>query len=158
MTGPDAILRPAAGRRALAVGVVGLLGILLGAVAVQPGITLPARPILALGGVAALWAAWRVWCATASVITLSDAGLFDGQGRQIARLDDIASVDRGTFAFKPAGGFLIRLHHPAPPAWVPGMWWRRGRRIGIGGVTHPAMARAMADQIALRIAHQGSTS
>lgn len=155
MTGQILFLRPATGRRVLAVAVLGMLGFLLLGVAVQPGIHLPARPVIAAGGALALWAAWRMWVATSTALELRSDGLYDGQGALIAGLDAIANVDRGTFAFKPAGGFLIRLHEKAAPAWAPGLWWRRGRSIGVGGVTHPALARAMADEIALRVAARG---
>jgi len=39
-----------------------------------------------------------------------------------------------------------------PRAWSPGMWWRMGRRVGIGGTVAAGPAKFMAEQIALRIA------
>ena len=33
-------------------------------------------------------------------------------------------------------------------AWAPGMWWRVGRRVGVGGLTGGAESRAVADALA----------
>ena len=59
-------------------------------------------------------------------------------GPSLHNLKNIARVERGLFAFKPSNGFLILLNNPMSRAWHPGLWWRFGRRIGIGGVTPQA--------------------
>ena len=64
-------------------------------------------------------------------------------------MGNIASVDRGAFAFKPSNGFTVRLKSPAPRAWLPGLWWRLGRRVGVGGATPGKAARDMADVITI---------
>ncbi|MEE9453546.1 MAG: hypothetical protein V3V13_04080 [Paracoccaceae bacterium] len=105
--------------------------------------------LLALVGAAFLWAAWRLYLATADTLILNHEGISCETGGLICRLEDIESVDKGFFAFKPSNGFLIRLKQPGPRAWVPGMWWQIGRRIGIGGVTSPRQAKEMVAMIAM---------
>ncbi|MBL4559156.1 MAG: hypothetical protein JKP98_25190 [Rhodobacteraceae bacterium] len=65
---------------------------------------------------------------------------------------EIERVDRGALAFKPSGGFVLHLAAPGTAGWAPGLWWRVGRRLGVGGATNPMEGRAMADIIAVRIA------
>ena len=63
-------------------------------------------------------------------------------------------MDRGTFAFKPSNGFLLRTATKQPRLWKPGLYWRMGRRIGVGGITRAAEAKLMADVIAVRLAER----
>jgi hypothetical protein len=76
----------------------------------------------------------------------------------IARWDEIKRVERGALAFKPSNGFLLTLEQPQPRAWVPGLWWRVGRRVGIGGITPAGEGRYMADQIAFRLSQREGES
>ena len=69
----------------------------------------------------------------------------------MARLDDVQSVERGAFALKPSNGFTLVMKHKNQRAWAPGMWWRMGYRVGVGGVTAAGQSRFMAEQIALQI-------
>ena len=85
---------------------------------------------------------------------LDETGLRQEDGTPIAPLDDIASIDRALFSFKPSNGFLIRLRAPLGRAWVPGMWWRIGRRVGIGGVTGGAETKMMADALSMMVAER----
>ncbi|MGZ9812241.1 hypothetical protein ACXN5S_17400 [Pseudoroseicyclus sp. H15] len=144
-------LRAAPPRRLLALGVLYALG----------GIAL----LLAAGGSAGAGAALALLAIGALVLTLAEslrratqlalllgeAGLEDSEGRVLARWEEIARVERGTFAFKPSSGFALRLHQRAGFAWAPGLWWRMGRRLGVGGVTDGRAARAMAEAIAARL-------
>jgi hypothetical protein len=66
-------------------------------------------------------------------------------------MDGIRSVERGAFAFKPSHGFTLVMKEKQPRAWAPGLWWRLGRRVGVGGVTSAGQTKFMAEQIALRI-------
>lgn len=90
--------------------------------------------------------------ATAQSVTLTQTHMIDGQGREICRIDNVEAVERGAFAFKPSNGFLLRLHKRADRGWVPGIWWRFGRKIGIGGVLAASQTKAMAEIISMRIA------
>jgi len=66
-------------------------------------------------------------------------------GRVLTRLDNVRTVERGIFAFKPPNGFLVTLDAPSGGGWVPGLWWQRGRWIGVGGVVPASRSRAMAE-------------
>ncbi len=102
-------------------------------------------------GVTMLWLAERLRRATTMVIELTDAEVRDSSGAVLARIEDIRSVERGTFAFKPSNGFTLVMHTKKPRAWAPGLWWRVGRRVGVGGVTIAGQSKLMAEQIALMI-------
>ncbi|PWR03171.1 hypothetical protein DKT77_08125 [Meridianimarinicoccus roseus] len=105
-----------------------------------------------------LWCAWQLWAATARRIVLTREGLFDSSGACLARIDDIANVDRGVFAFKPSGGFAIVLKTPLGRDWAPGLWWRFGRRLGIGGVTPNAQGKVLAEAITLMLMEKNGTT
>lgn len=92
--------------------------------------------------------------ATEGVLILTEAGLFDGSGDCLAPFDDIRNVERGFLAFKPSNGFLVTTATKGPRRWHPGLYWRLGRRIGVGGVTSAAQTRIMADIIAARLAQR----
>ena len=59
----------------------------------------------------------------------------------------MVSVDRGAFAFQPSNGFLIRLRAGAERTWQPGMWWRIGTCVGVGGMTPGPQTKFMAETI-----------
>lgn len=144
-------LKASSGRRVLALGVLlGLGGVLL-LLALGDGMTLWGRLLLGGFGGGALWLSYRVWRATEGALRLTDRGLEDAGGMLVAGYENIASVDRGVFAFKPSNGFLLRLKTPVARRWEPGLWWQFGRRIGVGGVTSAGPAKAMAEQIALTL-------
>ncbi|MFV0514508.1 MAG: hypothetical protein ACK5MY_12910 [Jhaorihella sp.] len=150
-----AVLAASRPRRALAAGAVGLagVGVIYGAVT---GSMAPVwQVLLALGGCAALWGAGRMWRATAGRIELTAAGLRGGDGIRIVPIGEIELLERGPFSAKPSNGFLIRLHRPGRAAWHPGMWWRLGRRVGVGGVSSRAEARVMAERLAGLLAARG---
>lgn len=149
-------LTPSPARRVAASLMIGGLGILLlwlGATVAD--LAFGWKVLLAVMGIAAFYMALQVWQATARHLVLEEEVLRDDAGRVICALSDIAAVDRGTFAFKPSNGFLIRLKTPGPRAWAPGLWWRFGRRIGVGGVTPAGQGKAMADVIAARVSGVG---
>ena len=107
---------------------------------------------LLIFGVATLFVAEKLRKASRLEILLTADDVRDSNGRILAEMVDIESVQRGAFALKPSNGFTLVLRNRAPRAWVPGMWWRMGRRVGIGGVTGAGPAKFMAEQIALRLA------
>ena len=81
--------------------------------------------------------------------TLSEV---DG-GRVLARLDNMRRIERGALAFKPSSGFLIVLKaKDAGNVWVPGIWWRIGRHVGVGGIVPSHAAKFMAEVIEMRLA------
>jgi hypothetical protein len=141
-------IEPSAARRVLASGTVGTFGLLL----VSLGFFRPPASVslqfflIVLGGLSLLVAV-RVYRATSGTLILTETGIRDGSGLAVARLDDIAGVDRGVFAFKPSNGFVLRLKSAQPKAWAPGLWWRFGRRVGVGGAISGAEGRQMADAL-----------
>ena len=108
-------------------------------------------------GLLVMFNASRMYRATGTFLALTPDGLFDGNGQVLAAIDDIKKVDRGILAFKPSQGFLIVLNSRAKGGWAPGLWWRLGKQMGIGGVTSPAEGKYMAEQLqALLLERQNS--
>ena len=109
--------------------------------------------LIVLGG-GILWVAQKMWQATELTIELTDTELRDSAGQVIAKVDQIVSIDRGMLAFKPSNGFIFKVAEAQPKAWRPGLWWRIGRRVGVGGVTSGGPTKMMADVIAAKIAER----
>lgn len=136
-------------RRWMAAAMLVLLGgLLLWVALARPPEALHWRLFLLGAGAVALWLAGRLLRATAVHLELTREALRDGRGRVLARVADIRAVHSGVFALKPSSGFTLRLDRPGPAAWQPGLWWRLGRRLGVGGVTSGREARYMAEVIA----------
>ncbi|SER58841.1 hypothetical protein SAMN04490244_101595 [Tranquillimonas rosea] len=136
-------LRPGAVRRVVGTGLLAATGALL----LYSGSTSGNVLLLPIGGALLVLSGW-FWRATASRLVLTAEGLRDETGRVLAPIDNIASVDRGAFAFKPSNGFVLRLARPMPAAWAPGLWWRVGQRLGVGGVVPAAQTKAMSERVA----------
>lgn len=143
-----------AGRRFLGVVSLGFLGVLLIYLAfARPPALLGQIFLLAIGGLS-LWVADQMRRATTQVIEMTQTELRDSSGIVIARLDDVVSIDSGFFAFKPSNGFLLRTKKPETRAWRPGLWWRVGRQIGIGGMTPGHQTKPMSQIISVMIAQR----
>lgn len=135
-------------RRFLGVAMLVVLGGLLIYVALaHPPAGLGWRVFLLGMGALFLWGAERMRQATMRGVQLTETGLRGTDGEVIAAMDDIHSVDRSIFVFKPSNGFVVRLKTSAPTRWMPGLWWRMGKRIGIGGVTPGGGGKIMADML-----------
>ncbi|MEO0917456.1 MAG: hypothetical protein AAFY31_10820 [Pseudomonadota bacterium] len=102
-------------------------------------------------GIGALWLAERLRRATLLRIDLTATDIRDSAGTVLATMDEIKSVERGVFAFKPSNGFTLVVETRKPRGWAPGLWWGMGRRVGVGGVTSAGQAKFMAEQIAFRL-------
>lgn len=142
-------------RRIFGIGVLSLLAaaLLWLGLSPQPADLWVRLGMLALGlGVG--WAAWTMYRATSLALELRADGLHDSGGHLIAAFDQIEVVDRGTFAFKPSNGFLLRLSRKGPRRFLPGLYWQFGRRVGVGGVLQGAQTKQMADLIAVRLAER----
>ncbi len=145
------VITPHQGRRIFGAGTIGLLGIILLSVAVRfPPADLAWLIFLIVMGAGSMTLAWKLWEATATPIELTRTELREVGGRVICRIENVESVDRGFFAFKPSNGFLVRLYQPAGQAvYAPGLWWRAGRRVMVGGVTSGSQAKSVADLITI---------
>ncbi|MCE8008941.1 hypothetical protein [Aestuariivita sp.] len=138
-------------RRWFGVGMLLFLGALLIYVALATPPTFEWQIFLIVTGAGALWIGDKMRRATAGSIEMTDDVIRDHNGGLIARLDEIENVERGFLAFKPSNGFLIKTRTPGPRRWEPGLWWRVGRRIGVGGVTSASQAKIMSDMISARL-------
>lgn len=146
---------PRGPRRLIALGMLLTLGALVLYLAfTQPPADLGWQVFLIAMGLGALGMAYKLQVATTRSLYLTREHLADSDGRVLARIEDVVSVSRGAFAMKPSNGFMMKLKNPAPRAWQPGLWWRLGRRVAVGGVTPGAQARPMADIITVMIAQR----
>lgn len=156
MENPIAIITPSPLRRFFAIAILMLLGGLLIYLAfAAPLASLVRQVILIALGIGALIASDKMRRATDLSIIMTEDGISDSSGREICRIDDIASIDSSLFAFKPSSGFLLRTKTDLGASWAPGLWWRIGRRIGVGGATPAAQGKFMAEAIAWRLANTG---
>ncbi len=150
-----ATIDPQPVRRIFTTGVVGMLGVILLYVAAA---TPPVDPgwlvFLIAMGMGALYLAWRVWLATAITLELTRSELREAGGRVLFALDEVDSIDRSIFAFKPAGGFLVRLKVPTTRGrvYAPALWWRARKRVAVGGATAGSQAKPVADLISIIVA------
>lgn len=152
-----AVVEASAPRRWLALVMLVALGGLLIYVALMTPPPLMWQVFLIALGAASLWMAQSMYAATAGRVELTDSELRTGSGEVIARIEDIEQIERGAFAFKPSNGFLIRTRTPAARTWRPGLWWRLGRRIGVGGVTPGSQTKFMAEMISAMMAERDGT-
>ncbi|MGC9367905.1 MAG: hypothetical protein ACP5DX_00050 [Paracoccaceae bacterium] len=135
-------------RRLFGVGVLLCLGFGLVYLALaHPPAALGWQLFLLAVGVLALVLAEKMRRATQGRVVLTPEGLFDGEGRLLAPIEEIEAVERGPFAMKPSNGFTVRLSKARGRAWAPGLWWRLGSRLGVGGVTPAAQAKVMSEAL-----------
>lgn len=143
-----------AGRRVLGIGMLAVLAILVIYVAMASPPALGWQVFLIALGVTALMIAQAMWKATQHTLELTRTELRDDTGHVLVLLEDVSSIDRGAFAFKPSNGFLLRLKKPYARDWRPGLWWRVSRRIGVGGMVPMRPTKFMAETIALLLAER----
>lgn len=145
-------------RRWLGIGVL----LAFGGMVIYVALATPPAPLwqvfLLVIGAGALWGAERMRRATEHRIELTRDELRGSDGTRIAAVDQIEGLERGMFAFKPSNGFLIRTRAPGGRAWRPGLWWRLGRRVGVGGVTAAAQTKAMSEILAALLAERAQAS
>ncbi|MFY0597488.1 MAG: hypothetical protein JXQ85_13735 [Cognatishimia sp.] len=135
-------------RRVLAIAMMMFLGGLLVYVAMTTPAELHWKAFLLLLGGLSLWLAERMNKATQTHLVLTKSGLSDSNGEVLAAFEDIQMVSRGMLAFKPSNGFTLNLKSKKSPArWRPGLWWRFGSRVGIGGVTAASQSKPAAQMI-----------
>ena len=142
-------------RRWLAIGVLVALAVLLLSLVVDsPTGGVLGRVLLLLTTAAVGWMAYGLWEATRVGLILTRDGIEDDTGAVLATMDAIEKVERGAFAFKPSNGFLLVLREPMERHWAPGLWWRLGRRVGVGGVCGAGQTKAMADILAMELSRE----
>jgi len=149
-------IRPQPARRVVAVGMIVVLGaIVLGVAIARPPEFFAWMLFLVFFGAGCLWMAWSMWQATGVELELTRSELREVGGRTLCTLDNVERVDRGAFAFKPAGGFLVKLKQPVGVVYSPGVWWRAGRALAVGGVTARQDGKNVADMMIVMLVERG---
>lgn len=138
-------IAPSGGRRWVGVSALVLLGCVLLYVAVFGVAPTLARALYVIFAILVLRGALAMYRATSDSIVLTQSELRTGSGRVLTPVANVTRVDRSPFAFKPSNGFLVHLREPTGRGWAPGLFWQRGRLLGIGGVLPAGQSRAMAD-------------
>lgn len=110
--------------------------------------------LMALVGAGAGFVAVSLFRTPARAIMFDGERLVDDSGLELCTLDDIVSVDRGFAMWKPSNGFALTLKSGKPAGWSPGLWWRHGAKIGVGGATPGRSARNMADALTAALAQR----
>ncbi|NVO24808.1 hypothetical protein HJ526_16540 [Donghicola sp. C2-DW-16] len=128
----------------------GLGGLLLYLALAYPPASLGLQIFLILFGLFSIYGGARMMQSGRLSLELNGDTLTDSQGRLVATIDNIVKVERGAFAFKPSHGFVLHLSEPMPRAWFPGIYWRMGRRVAVGGVLPGGETKAVADIISAR--------
>ncbi|MFU8883218.1 MAG: hypothetical protein ACNA7Q_12695 [Rhodobacterales bacterium] len=150
-----ATVSASAPRRMMGIIVLAVLGgMLVYAGLVQPPVNIFWQLILIAAGGVILFMAERMRRASVVTLELTRDVLRDSGGTVLVRVDQIDTVNRGVFAFKPSNGFVVVTRQPQPRHWSPGLWWRVGRRIGVGGVTPPAQTKFMAEMIQILLSER----
>lgn len=111
-----------------------------------------ARGLLVLMGALVIYLAEKMRHQSNSELILTGEGVLDQDGKLLVPFAQIQRVERGVFAAKPSNGFTLVTRDKMHRAWVPGIWWRFGRRFGVGGISSAGAAKFMAEQIALKLA------
>lgn len=144
-------------RRAVAAAVIAAVGLLLINAGLAGEAGMIGSAFFLAAGALAIWASFASWAATNRTLVLTPDGIAEEGGALLVSLDAVESVNRGAFAFKPSGGFVLHLKEPQPRGWVPGLWWRFGNRFGVGGILPAWQAKLMADLIAEELRKRGET-
>ncbi len=114
------------------------------------------RLFFVLLGAGVLWAGNRLRISTTDGLVLTRDKLSTKSGRLLAQIDNVETVERGVFAFKPSNGFLIRLKTSDGNGWSPGLWWKTGRKIGVGGTLSGGQSRSLADMMSMLLVERDS--
>jgi len=110
--------------------------------------------LLGLGGVV-LWLAEKMRRATKIGVVLTQDALQTTDGQVLVRVDDMLGVVRGSFSLKPSNGFSVLTKTRQARGWAPGIWWRLGKRVGVGGVTAASQAKFMSEVLAAMLSERG---
>lgn len=127
--------------------------VLLGAMLVYVALATPPASLLwrifllGFGGLV-LWLAEKMRRATLIGVVLTREELRTTDGQVLVRVDDINGVVRGSFSLKPSNGFSVLTKTRQNRGWAPGVWWRIGKRVGVGGVTAASQAKFMSEILA----------
>lgn len=145
---PIITIRPSQARYGFGLVMIGCLSaVLLWVGLTGPDFSLINRLLVLAPGLLLAYLCFAMWKAGRHAIVLTDDGVFDTAGNALCSIEQIKGIDRSFFAFKPSNGFIIQLKAPMPRAWLPGIWWRVGKNVGIGGIIQGGETKAMSDVI-----------
>ena len=65
---------------------------------------------------------------------INELGMFNLDESLIFKMDEIERIDVSPYTFKSANGFIILLKTKSSFKFIPGLYWRLGNRISIGGL------------------------
>ena len=148
-------LKPSAARRFAGIGMMAILGCLVIYIALsRPPEKLLIQAILVIVGLGALYLGDKLRQATKVSLVLTEEGVFESTGRSVVLMEEIEKVDRATFTIKPSNGLSIITKEKMSRVWAPGLWWRVGRKIGIGGVTSASQSKNMTQALTVLIARR----
>lgn len=151
-----ATVMPSKPRRFAGVLMLLLLGGLLVYVAMaMPPTSMLWRAFLLGFGALVLWLAEKMRRATKVGVVLTRDALRTTDGQVLVAVDEMLGVVRGSFSLKPSNGFSVLTKTRQANGWAPGLWWRFGKRVGIGGVTAASQAKFMAEILAGMLAERG---
>lgn len=152
-----AVARASMARRIIGLGALAGLGLVLLHAALTGPVDAGWRIVLAAVGLGFILLAEVMRRGTASAIELTETELRDADGSLIISLDEIVGIDQGIWAVKPSNGFVLRSRSRLPRGWRPGLWWRFGRRVGVGGMTPARETKLLAEILTARLAERQAT-
>jgi len=109
------------------------------------GVGIGVRVVYAVLAGLAFGAGERLRKSTSQGLRLTRDALETANGEVLFTMDNVDHIDSGIFAFKPPTGFTVVTRTSGRFAWHPGLWWRVGRRVGVGGVTPRGPGKFMAE-------------
>ena len=77
---------------------------------------------------------WIISTVLTGIIIHFLSGLFNIDGSVICEIDDIERIDVSPYTFKSANGFIVILKTKSSFKSIPGLYWRLGKRLSIGGL------------------------
>lgn len=149
-----AVARASIARRVIGLGALAALGLMLLHAALTEPLDSGWQMALGAVGVVFILLAEIMRRGTASAIELTETALRDADGTVILTLDEIVGIDQGIWAIKPSNGFVLRSRNRLTRGWRPGLWWRFGRRVGVGGMTPARETKLLAEILTARLAER----
>ena len=78
---------------------------------------------------------------------INQSGLFNLDGSIICKMDDIERIDISPYTFKSANGFIVILKTKSSFNLTPGLYWRLGKRISIGGLVSKSESKFLSQTL-----------
>lgn len=152
-----ASLSASAPRRSIGIAMLALLGgVLIYVALTQPADGIVWRILVLAAGLGVLMLGERMRRSTVVTLELTREVLRDSDGVVLARIEQIQGVERGIFAFKPSNGFVLTTREAGGRLWKPGLYWRMGRRVGVGGMTQAGQTKLMAEMIQMLLSERAA--